>query len=210
MFCILAFRTINLLNANLLQLWKKKTLFWKKKISGSVRKKKHFNNFSANPQNINCEVCTTIICVISLCTDFECQLVVANAHCGVLQRCLTDWEMRVVLSKGGQCLLVQRGQLLRLSNEWRHSAFQSRGVSPLVPGEWTPCRVFPSGKQTLRIQKDSDQTHRSKENRAGKHRQGFSVWDGLVCILCSPHKELLCLENPGLFVLLYYHVSLEM
>lgn len=84
---------------------KKIHCFEKNKISGSVRKKKHFNNFSANPQNINCEVCTTIICVISLCTDFECQLVVANAHCGVLQRCLTDWEMCVVLSKGGQCLL---------------------------------------------------------------------------------------------------------
>lgn len=85
MFFSLLFHTINLLNANLLQLWKKKKrtplCFELKKDLRKFWKKKCSNNFTVNPQNINWEICDTIICVISLCTNFECESAVSKAHC---------------------------------------------------------------------------------------------------------------------------------
>lgn len=113
--------------------------------------------------------------------------------------CLTDWETCVVLSKGGQCLLVQRGQLLRLSNEWRHSAFQSRGVSPLVPGEWTPCRVFhlESGllefRRTLTKHTGARKTEQANTDRVFLSGMGWFVFYALLIKSYRAWKILGCL-----------------
>lgn len=94
---------------------------------------------------------------------------------------------------------IQRGQLLRLSNEWRHSAFQSRGVSPLVPGEWTPCRVFhlESGllefRRTLTKHTGVRKTEQENTDRVFLSGMGWFVFYALLIKSYCAWKILGCL-----------------